>query len=292
MSSSVRVRVPAKVNLLLKVGPLRDGYHPLQTVFHAVDLYDEVTATAGSGLAVTVSGEGAGDVPTDGTNLAWRAAAALAEAAGVPADAHLHIDKTIPVAGGMAGGSADAAAALLACARLWGVEADLPAIAAGLGADVAFGLLGGTAHGQGRGELLTALPDAPALHWVLALADFGISTAVAYAEFDRRRPDAVEPGPEVVAPLVAALAAGDLDAIAAAMGNDLQPAAAGLAPSVGHTLMAGIDAGAVAGLVSGSGPTCAFLCRSPMHTHAVAKRLAEFGRVVVASGPVPGATVL
>ncbi|MGN6608014.1 MAG: 4-(cytidine 5'-diphospho)-2-C-methyl-D-erythritol kinase [Jatrophihabitans sp.] len=292
MLSTVQVRVPAKINLLLRVGPPRDGFHPLQTVFHAVDLYDEITASPADTLSLEVVGDDADQVPVDETNLAWRAAALLASATGVEPRVHLRIDKRIPVAGGMAGGSADAAGALVACARLWDVEADLPALAAQLGSDVAFPLLGGNAHGQGRGEILTPLADGPTLHWVLALADHGIPAAAAYAEFDRRRPDAVDPTPDAIEPLVTALASGDVDAIASAMGNDLQPAAAGLAPALGHTLMAGIDSGAVAGLVSGSGPTCAFLCRSEMHTPKVAKRLAEFGRVVVASGPVAGATIV
>src|SRR5579875_724608 len=160
---SVRVRVPAKINLHLAVGPLRpDGFHELTTVFAAVDLYDEVTAVPAHGLSLRVFG--APELPTDERNLAWRAAALLAETTGVPADVALTVRKAIPVAGGMAGGSADAAAALVACSHLWGVRADLSALAARLGSDAAFPLMGGTAVGTGRGEQLRDVPSAT-LHW-------------------------------------------------------------------------------------------------------------------------------
>ena len=164
--AAVTVRAPAKVNLQLSVGALRpDGYHDLVTVFQAVGLYDDITASKGSadgpgesGITVSVEGEGAGQVPLDGSNLAVRAVHALAELAGVSPDVHLHLRKGIPVAGGMAGGSADAAGALVACDALWGLRldrAELHDIAAGLGADVPFSLVGGTAVGVGTGSSLT-----------------------------------------------------------------------------------------------------------------------------------------
>lgn len=154
--NSVTVRVPAKVNLQLAVGPLRDdGYHDLVNVFHAVSIFDEVTATAETGMSVRVEGEGADQVPDDDDNLAIRAALALAGHAGRSYGVNLVIRKAIPVAGGMAGGSADAAAALVACNELWGLglpTEDLLEIAADLGSDVPFALLGGTAVGTGRGS--------------------------------------------------------------------------------------------------------------------------------------------
>jgi 4-diphosphocytidyl-2-C-methyl-D-erythritol kinase len=286
---SVTVRVPAKLNLQLQVRPPRpDGFHDLHTVFQAVSLYDTVTASAGDGLSITVSGAAHG-VPADSTNLAWRAAALLAATCGVRADAELLVHKAIPVAGGMAGGSADAAAALVACARLWGVSADLPSLAASLGSDVAFPLLGTTAVGTGRGEVLSAVPSA-ALHWVFAFADFGIAAGDAYRELDRMRESgAAPPSAGSLEALVDALPEGDVDAIGALLENDLEPAVLALAPSLAETLAAGRAAGAVAGIVSGSGPTCAFLCRSATHASAVAAALGD--RAAVAHGPVPGATV-
>jgi len=294
------VRVPAKVNLHLGVGKLRDdGFHELVTVFQAVDLADEVTARPALGLAVRMSGEGAADLPCGPQNIAWRAASRLAEHAQVPPDVLLEITKAIPVAGGMAGGSADAAATLLACATLWRTgssRADLLGLAARLGSDVAFPLLGGTALGTGRGEVLAPALTTGQFHWVLALAAFGISAAAAYRELDRQRAagDAPRPvgGPEV---LLDALRAGDPQRVGAALTNDLQPAALVLAPSLRRTLAAGAELGAIAGIVCGSGPTCAFLCSDAHAATRLAAALAADGvcrTTRVASGPVPGARVV
>jgi 4-diphosphocytidyl-2-C-methyl-D-erythritol kinase len=292
--SSVRVRVPAKVNLQLGVGPLRaDGFHELVTVFHAVDVFDMIAVRAADQLSVTMRGEGAQTLPTGPDNLAWRAAELLARHAGVDAAVAIEIDKAIPVAGGMAGGSADAAGTLRACAELWRVDdAALPQLAAQLGSDVPFGLVGGTALGTGRGEVLEALPSAGSLHWVLAPAAFGISTARAYAELDRLRATGEFPPPGLDASaLRAALRSGSASRVAESLGNDLQSAALSLAPSLGEVLDAGLAAGALAGVVSGSGPTCAFLCADSADASEVARRLAP-QRTLVAHGPVPGATVL
>ncbi len=291
---SVRVRVPAKINLHLGVGPLRpDGYHELHNLFHAVDLTDEIVATPARGLSISTGG--ADGVPTDERNLAWQAAQALADHAGVAADVHLSITKRIPVAGGMAGGSADAAAALLACATLWELPgAELVAVAAGIGSDTVFPLVGGTALGTGRGELLTPIDCAVELHWVLAPAGFGISAGEAYRTIDELRSAGSAP-PPAPAPddLIAALAADDLNALAAALVNDLEPAAIALAPALRDTLDAGARHGALAGLVSGSGPTCAFLCRAADDAHRLCADLAADGiAALVVSGPVPGARVV
>ena len=198
-ASTVRVRAPAKVNLHLGVGPQRpDGYHDLVTVFHAVDLTDEIIARPADRLEICVAGEGSADLPTDEGNLAWRAAALLAEHAGVAPRVRLEITKSIPVAGGMAGGSADAAAALVACAALWGTGTPrtvLAELAARLGSDVAFPLFGGTALGTGRGEVLTPVMTRGSFHWVFALADHGISAGDAYRELDRQRAAGSAPRP-------------------------------------------------------------------------------------------------
>jgi 4-diphosphocytidyl-2-C-methyl-D-erythritol kinase len=291
------VRVPAKVNLHLSVDPPRpDGFHELLTVFHAVDLVDEVLARPADRLSLTISGEGAADLPTDEGNLAWRAAALLARTAGLAPRVHLEVRKAIPVAGGMAGGSADAAATLVACARLWDLDvgpAELTALAAQLGSDVAFPLLGGTALGTGRGEILTPVPCATRLHWVFALADLRIGAGEAYRELDRLRGSGRAPGPSGPADrLLAALADGDVVRIAALVGNDLQAAALSIAPRLADTLAAGTERGALAALVSGSGPTCAFLCADAAAATVLAAEL-EAARVCrtarVATGPSPGA---
>jgi 4-diphosphocytidyl-2-C-methyl-D-erythritol kinase len=294
---SVVVRVPAKVNLRLGVGPLRpDGYHELRTVFHAVGLFDEVEASEADGISVTIAGAGADELPTDRGNLAWRAADLLARETGALADVHLELRKRIPVAAGLAGGSADAAATLLACATLWGVEADLPGLAARLGSDVAFSLLGGTAIGTGRGEQLTPVPTHPDLHWALATAPYGISTAAGYAQLDALR--AANAAPEPIGPpdaLLAALAAGDPTSVGLVLANDLQPAAFTLRPELRRTYDLGLEVGALGAVVSGSGPTCAFLCadaEDAAHVAAVLRMEEVCRDAVVTTGPAPGAEVI
>jgi len=294
---AVRVRAPAKVNLHLGVGPLRpDGYHDLVTIFHAVDLTDDVVARPADRLEIVVTGEGAADLPTDERNLAWRAAALLAEHAGAPARARLEITKSIPVAGGMAGGSADAAAALVACAALWQVEAPLAELAARLGSDVAFPLSGGTALGTGRGEVLSPVLTGGAFHWVFALADHGISAAAAYRELDHQRSTGAAPRP-VGSPdaVIEALRSGDPYRLAGTLANDLQPAALAIAPALRRTLVAGHELGAIAAIVSGSGPTCAFLTAGRAEATTLAAALAAEGvcrTTRVASGPAPGAMIV
>ncbi|KUF19543.1 4-(cytidine 5'-diphospho)-2-C-methyl-D-erythritol kinase [Streptomyces silvensis] len=294
---SVTVRVPAKVNVQLAVGAARaDGFHDLANVFLAVGLYDEVTATPADALRITCEGPGADQVPLDRTNLAARAAEALAARHGRRADVHLHIAKDIPVAGGMAGGSADAAGALLACDALWGTGttcAELLDLCAELGSDVPFSLVGGAALGTGRGERLTELAVGGTFHWVFAVADGGLSTPAVYREFDRLTPDA--PAPEASEPLLAALRTGDATALAATLANDLQPAALSLFPSLADTLATGTAAGALAALVSGSGPTTAFLTKDAEAAAHVAETLRTSGTcrtARVAEAPAPGATVL
>jgi len=303
-TGSVTVRVPGKVNLFLGVGDLRDdGYHDLTTVFHAVSLLDEVTVSTADTLSVELAGEGAESLPTDNRNLAWKAAELMADHVGRSPDVAISIEKSIPVAGGMAGGSADAAGVLVAMNHLWelGVpRRDLHAMAAEPGSDVPFALHGGTAPGTGRGEELATVLARSTFHWVLAFAHKGLSTPKVFGELDRLRATADRTRPEPARlgdpePMLAALASGDADQLAPLLGNDLQPAALSLYPQLRRTLRAGLDAGALAAIVSGSGPTCAFLCASSPRAIDVGAQLAGAGvcrTVRVASGPVHGARVV
>jgi 4-diphosphocytidyl-2-C-methyl-D-erythritol kinase len=303
-TGSITVRVPGKVNLYLAVGERRDdGYHELTTVFHAVSLLDEVTVRNADMLSLEISGEGVESLPTDERNLAWQAAELMAEHVGRAPDVAITIEKSIPVAGGMAGGSADAAAVLVAMNTLWelGVpRRDLHVLAARLGSDVPFALHGGTALGTGRGEELATVLSRNTFHWVLAFAAGGLSTPAVFAELDRLRDtaDSVRGQPPRLddpEPVLAALGSGDPGQLAPLLGNDLQPAALSLDPGLRRTLRAGAEAGALAGIVSGSGPTCAFLCASAASAIDVGAQLAGAGvcrTVRVASGPVHGARVV
>ncbi|MHA5051944.1 4-(cytidine 5'-diphospho)-2-C-methyl-D-erythritol kinase [Streptomyces sp. SD15] len=299
MTETVTVRVPAKVNVQLAVGGARpDGFHELANVFFAVGLYDHVTVTPSDELRITCEGPDADQVPLDRTNLAARAALELARRHGVEPAVHLHIIKDIPVAGGMAGGSADGAGALVACDALWGTNAsrdELLDICAELGSDVPFSLVGGAALGTGRGEKLRALEVGGTFHWVFAMADRGLSTPAVFREFDRLNDGVRIPEPVASQELLDALAKGDPAALAAAVSNDLQPAALSLFPALADTLAAGRTAGALAALVSGSGPTTAFLAPDAESAATVADALRASGTcraVRVAAGPAPGATVV
>lgn len=293
----VVVKVPAKINLALKVGAVgADGFHPLETVFQAIDLFDEITATTAEGLSLSIEGEGAEELGTGSDNLAWKAAAILAKHAGVEANVHLHIKKKIPIAGGLAGGSANAAGTLIACDALWGLDTDrdeLMALASDLGADVSFALLGGTALGHGKGEKLTTMLNRGEFHWVLAVSSNGLSTPEVYRVFDMLHP---EPQiPQIDSRLASALASGEVQEAAAYFSNDLQGAALKMRPVLKKILAAGLDAGAIQGIVSGSGPTCAFLARNQEHAFHIAGELQASGvveRTLLATGPAKGAHVI
>lgn len=274
---AVHVRAPGKINVFLRVGALdADGYHDLATAFQAVSLYEDVRAWPDDDFSVAFAGSvDTSMLPTDASNLAIRAAKLLARHVGVPGGVHLQIDKHVPIAGGMGGGSADAAATLVACDALWGTalpKEELHSLAASLGADVPFALSGGTAIGTGRGDRLSPALATGSFHWVLAVAEFGLSTPAVYRELDRRRDAGLEPdwrdhghggaaldSPTVDAAVLQALRAGDPRRLALALHNDLQSAALSLAPGLGRILELGEENGALAGLVSGSGPTVAFL---------------------------------
>jgi 4-diphosphocytidyl-2-C-methyl-D-erythritol kinase len=295
--TSVTVRAPAKINLHLGVGaPREDGYHPLVTVYQAVGLYDDVTARASADWRLALrlpDWMERNDVPLNGENIVDRAADLLAAHHGVERVGEVHLAKEIPVAGGMAGGSADAAAALVALDRLWQVRTsddDLLELAAQRGSDVPFALLGGTALGTGRGELVTPVNDANTWWWVVVPSEVGLSTPDVYRHFDRMFPDApAQPVPADA--LLGAIAAGDAWALADALHNDLEAPAVDLRPELGTLIETGEAAGALRGMVSGSGPTCVFLCGSADHARSLATDLAGSGHPVVlaANGPVAGA---
>jgi len=298
-SRSVTVRVPAKVNLELIVGPLRpDGFHDLATVYQAVSLYDDVTVRPADDWSVTVTGSESHLVPDGGDNLALRAARRLAEAAGIEEPVSIAIHKEIPVAGGMAGGSADAAGALLACDALWGLGTPrhaLEQLAGEIGSDVPFALAGGTAVGSGRGEQLAPVLARGSYQWVFAFSDTGLSTPRVYAECDRLREGRDVPPPKPTAAMMTALRSGDAAALGKALVNDLQPAALSLQPQLREVLELGSECGALGGLVSGSGPTVAFVVPDAEVALDLAVALAASGLaagVKRATGPVHGAQVV
>lgn len=298
-ATRVVVRVPAKVNLELRVGPLRDdGFHDLATTFHAVDIFDEVTVTPDAEFSVSVTGVGEDKVPTDETNLAYRAAALLAERFDVEERCAISIVKAIPVAGGMAGGSADAAATLVACDTLWGLglrRHELEEIAAELGSDVPFALTGGTALGTGRGDQIVPVLATGTFEWLFALTHEGLSTPSVYAECDRLREGEDVPEPQPSDGLLASLRSGDVHGVALAMHNDLESAAMSLMPSLRPLMEMGLEMGALCALVSGSGPTVAFLLKDRQDAVAL-RRVLEAGGLaddfVHASSTPHGAQVL
>jgi len=295
----VTVRVPGKLNLELLVGPLRaDGFHALSTVYQAVSVHDDVTVAPADEWGVSVYGDHAEGVPLDEDNLALRAARLVAGLAGDPGPVHISIRKGIPVAGGMAGGSADAAATLVACDHLWDLgmsREGLERVGAELGSDVPFLISGGTAMGSGRGELLAPVLARGSYHWVFALGPGGLSTPSVYAECDRLRGSSPVPDPVPNAELMSALRSGDPHILAPHLVNDLQDAAVSLMPRLGDVLEAGMEYGALAGLVSGSGPTVAFLVEEVEAGIDLAVALTASGVVTDvrrATGPVHGAHLI
>lgn len=305
----VSVQVPGKINLQLSVGPRRgDGYHELVTVFQAVSLYDIIHVQPASAWSVSVSGPQGNGVPVDNSNIAMQAAQTLSaralkildpDATSLISPVSIEIEKHIPVAAGMAGGSADAAATLVGCAHLWGLEAareDLEVVAGELGADVPFLLHGGTAVGTGRGDDITPVLAQGEAHWVLWISgDEGLSTPAVYAAFDRLHEDAEPPTPELSPELVAALRTMDPVAMGPELHNNLAPASLSLQPVLQEVLDAGRELGALGSLVSGSGPTVAFLVASQASALDLSMGLAARGprgEIVRVTGPVPGAHVI
>lgn len=301
VATSVAVRVPGKINLQLSVGPKEaDGYHGIVTVFQSISLFDDVTVTKddiGAGLSLSIAGDHVHGVPADETNLAWRAAVLMCQKHELPADLRIDIKKSIPVAGGMAGGSADAAATILAIDALFALgqtREELHEIAAQLGSDVPFMLSGGTAVGRGRGDQVTAALSRGNYHWVLALSTMGLSTPAVYGECDRLREGMKVVTPQVSDHLLQALLAADPIALGKSLVNDLQPAACSLRPALRLILDVGEEYGALGSIVSGSGPTVAFLVADEDQALDLAVALTSsgvVGSVTRVSGPVPGARV-
>jgi 4-diphosphocytidyl-2-C-methyl-D-erythritol kinase len=300
----VHTRAPGKINVFLKVGSLLDdGYHDVAIAYQAVSLYEDVRAYPASDFSVSVTGTvELSRVPTDASNIAIKAAQLLAHRTGYRAGVRLEIDKHVPVTGGMGGGSADAAATLLACDALWGTQLgreDMLALASELGADVPFALTGGTALGTGRGDQLSPALAKGQFQWVLALADFGLSTPAVYSELDKHRDRhaqdifPVEVAPFVDADVLQALRAGDPHMLAETLYNDLQAPAIHLQPSLADVLELGEQNGALAGIVSGSGPTVAFLTEDVDSALELEIALGSSQlNVVKAIGPVHGARII
>jgi len=300
--NSVTVRVPAKVNLQLSVGPREsNGYHNLVSVFQAVSIFDDVTITkshAGSGVTIAITGDQTHGVPEDGSNLAVKAAHLIGEKFDIDTDVHIEVKKSIPVAGGMAGGSADAAATLVAMDALFKLEAtreELLELGSQLGSDVPFMIAGGTAVGTGRGDQLTAALSRGTYHWVFALSSVGLSTPAVYSECDRMRAELEVADPKVSDTLMQALLSGDPELVGKSLSNDLQNPACSLRPALTLVLEVGREYGALGAIVSGSGPTVAFLVADEEAGLDLAVALTAsgvVGSVARATGPVHGARVI
>jgi len=301
-SRGVVARVPAKVNLQLSVGPLAsDGYHEVTTVFQAISLFDDVsvaTAPVGNGLSIDITGQTSNGVPADSSNLAIRAAELMIKNYDLPADLAIKLKKEIPVAGGMAGGSADAAGVIVGLDSLFelGLSRDeMESVGSKIGSDVPFSICGGVAIGSGRGDQITPALAKGNYFWVLALSNQGLATPSVYQECDRLREGLSIATPQVSEPLMQALRSGDAKALGKALSNDLQSAACSLRPALRLVLDVGVDYGALGGIVSGSGPTVAFLVSSDEHAMDLTVALSASGvvsSVARATGPVSGARII
>lgn len=301
-SNGVVARVPAKVNLQLSVGPLGvDGFHEVTTVFQAISLFDDVTvatAAENSGLVISVTGETAKGVPADSSNLAIKAAELMIKEYELPSDLSIKLKKEIPVAGGMAGGSADAAGVIVGLDSLFelGLSRDeMELLGSKIGSDVPFSICGGVAIGSGRGDQITPALAKGNYNWVLALSGQGLATPSVYQECDRLREGLSISAPVVSEQIMQALRAGDAKALGKALTNELQPAACSLRPALRLVLDVGIDYGALGGIVSGSGPTVAFLVSNDDHAMDLTVALSASGvvsSVVRATGPAHGARII
>ena len=304
MTIQVSASAPGKINIFFKVGALKsDGYHDVLSIYQALDIRETVTVADSSRWKVSVSGalsdEQIAAVPTGEDNLVVRAAKSIGQLANLTRVSELsfEITKNVPVAGGMGGGSADAAAAMLAVDELWDTQVDGEALmkaAAELGADIPFALLGGTAIGIGRGDKLDPIDYVQKLHWVLVPMDAGLSTPRVYAKLDEMRAakgqdPTLVPVPEVPYELIDALVHGDAREVAKHLHNDLQEAAVALMPELSITMHAGLAAGALAAMVSGSGPTIAMLAESEEAAESIANHLAFEGYIAIPTfGPAKG----
>ena len=303
VTRSVTATAPGKINVCLRVGPVRDdGYHDVATIFQAVSLVEEVTASESESFSVSFTGPiDTSALTVDESNLVLRAARAVAAESGYTGGADIQVIKRVPIAGGMGGGSADAAATLVAVDALWGTNLGMPTlaeIAATLGADVPFALHGGTALGVGRGDVLSPVLAKATFHWVLVLNEVGLSTPDVFRQLDRHRAEhsieieTVAVDPAIDPNLLQALRSGDAMALGEYLRNDLQAAALQLMPNLGETLEFGETHGALAGIVSGSGPTVALLAADEDSAASLAAILTADGRNAISvSAPTVGARV-
>ena len=296
---SVEVQVPAKVNLQLSVGPKKaDGYHEVVTVFQAISLYDTIKISPSDQFQISIKGDYTNGVPLDQTNLVYKAVELMAEKFDTDKALEIEISKSIPVAGGMAGGSADAAGALLGIDQLFGLglsRDELGEVARNLGSDVPFMLHGGTAVGRGHGDEITPALSRGTYHWVIAVSSNGLSTPSVYGECDRLRTGLDIKAPTLNDELLQALLSGDSARVGKSLNNDLQAAACSLRPALRLILDTGQEYGALGGIVSGSGPSVAFLVADEDHSLDLAVALTSsgvVGSVARAQGPVPGAKVI
>ncbi len=292
---------PGKVNLFFKVGPLKDdGFHDVASLYLAVDLRETVTAQISTDYSVKVTGS-LGDfqllaVPTDESNLVVKVAGRIKAEAGTPEaiKVAIGIDKHVPVAGGMGGGSADAAAALVAVNAL--LHAELPAerlheIAATLGSDVPFALAGGAAIGVGKGDVLTPVDSVAPIHLVLIFDDQGLSTPAVYRRLDEIRAarDETTDASEINRHIIRALQNGNPFEIAELLHNDLEEAAISLRPDLKIKMTTALQHGAIRVMVSGSGPTILALAASEVAAMQIARSLNELGyNAIATSGPAIG----
>lgn len=293
------VRVPGKINLQLSVGPLqKDGYHELATVFQSVSLYDDLTLTVIDSEEIVIESDGKSGIPDGKENLAFRAAELMRRRFDIESGISIKIKKEIPIAGGMAGGSANAGATIVGIDSLFGLglnRNEMEKLGSEIGADVPFTISGGTAIGTGRGDRITPVLSRGVYHWVLALSSSGLSTPAVYNECDRLREGMDIVAPHVSDELLQSLTHGDAKSLGKKLVNDLQPAACSLKPALRLILDVGIDYGALGGIVSGSGPTVAFLAENEEHALDLVVALTSsgvVGNVVRAQGPVPGARVV
>ena len=296
---SVEVQVPAKVNLQLSVGPKKaDGYHEVVTVFQAISLYDTIKISPSDQFQISIKGDYTNGVPLDQSNLVYKAVELMAEKFDTNKALEIEISKSIPVAGGMAGGSADAAGALLGIDQLFGLglsRDELGEVARNLGSDVPFMLHGGTAVGRGHGDEITPALSRGTYHWVVAVSSNGLSTPSVYGECDRLRTGLDIKAPTLNDELLQALLSGDSTRVGKSLNNDLQAAACSLRPALRLILDTGQEYGALGGIVSGSGPSVAFLVADEDHSLDLAVALTSsgvVGSVARAQGPVPGAKVI
>lgn len=299
MRKSVEIQVPAKVNLQLSVGPKEaDGYHEVVTVFQAISLYDTLKITRSDDFKISIKGDYTNGVPLDQNNLVYKAVELMAEHFDIDKSLLIEIDKSIPVAGGMAGGSADAAATLLGIDQLFNLSLtkdELGQIARKLGSDVPFMLHGGTAVGRGHGDEITPALSRGNYHWVIAVSSSGLSTPAVYGECDRLRSGLDIKAPALNDELLQALLSGDSTRVGKCLTNDLQAAACSIRPALRLILDMGQEYGALGGIVSGSGPSVAFLVADEDHSLDLAVALTSsgvVGSVARAQGPVHGAKVI